>query len=896
VCFPGEHKAYSVPIADYLGWVERVESRLIYPYEAAQRIRLLYYGRAVNTITLFDDLIDTAARWASAPLTRSDTSQEVLDGLMRTDVVDAGSGSPGQSRRLVDPSHIWVLLDLGLNGRSLTGVSVDFVDDLIGLSSWTGDLSSAWTDYNDRRLCARSAALSAVPPLTWEEPTNSDALTKTPSSWLERGVRGRSPADDLLGDMDAITLLAQIEAGFPWQAPVLTSLLHDYYLGDVTGGVGAKEFRAVNRYHNFVRYARPNIPHTEKSDGTVSLADGAKEAIRETLQKAIITVLVFEREYHKAWPLIKKWDWEKIVLSDLTLGLSAAGGIAWAMRKSVLDDVQSPWGQAMITKLAADFTAFLQAGLSGGDGWATNGWPTLRSVLVERYGGNVLQIGDKNEWVAKLQADLSQLGFTGIGSADGSFGPRTAIAVREFQIAASQTENRVVLPDNKERTQEAIRRYLGPVNGVVDEETATAIDLWLSPDARKSCLDPGAPGRRGLTGIRNPLTIQSRMREDGVKVIGSVVEPDLWEYNDEKTGTTYVYAFDRLYPYVVPVDDTVPLNQTVAIGRYTTAGGPIVDAPTVWSSTKLLFDHYKTAMIGMKALESEYRVIRAVAEVECIGHYEGLNAWDNARLSFGADHWILGSHGLGELGAFMAFYQSLYPTAYERDFGCWGIQTEKPWNDGADWEGASQAKYEGNLRLYGLRDAGGTIQPNYPYILGGKSMYTSDDYALDYLRSWRALYRIVMALRTSAELRNAIWRFARLRLVGLLARAWDKERPSHVTVGTLPAVFGDVFTSEESVAVLLRWHVNRPGDVINLNGATGHILDAFNEVFTGASINLSEQGSARTDRQKALCNTLQRIAPVDAAKLGKSIENLRAYDGDKGRLKTDADSFTLATA
>src|SRR6266487_3297975 len=101
-----------------------------------------------------------------------------------------------------------------------------------------------------------------------------------------------------------------------------------------------------------------------------------------------------------------------------------------------------------------------------------------------------------------------------------------------------------------------------------------------------------------------------------------------------------------------------------------------------------------------------------------------------------------------------------------------------------------------------------------------------------------------MTARTSPPFRAAQWNFAVLRLQTLLRRPWSTTAGGPFVSapgGTRPAAFGDVFTSEQAVIVLLRWHVNKPSDVVGADGATGPIRRGFEQVFGTDAIDLAAQ-------------------------------------------------------
>src|SRR6185503_8796296 len=84
-----------------------------------------------------------------------------------------------------------------------------------------------------------------------------------------------------------------------------------------------------------------------------------------------------------------------------------------------------------------------------------------------------------------------------------------------------------------------------------------------------------------------------------------------------------------------------------AIGRYTEfhssetgallGHGPSVDGIARWESAKATMGSLLPPLADFNnaALRSQYRVIRAVAQVECTGYFDGVNAYDAGRVSIG---------------------------------------------------------------------------------------------------------------------------------------------------------------------------------------------------------------------------------------------------------------------
>lgn len=258
---------------------------------------------------------------------------------------------------------------------------------------------------------------------------------------------------------------------------------------------------------------------------------------------------------------------------------------------------------------------------------------------------------------------------------------------------------------------------------------------------------------------------------------------------------------------------------------------------------------------------------------------------------------------IGELPALLAMYKSRYPNGYARDFGQYGIEPEKPW-DPTKWTAAgapSQAKFAGRLATYGLRDEYGAVRPDMLLALGNLDDpdNLTDSYVIEYLRSWRWVYRFVMALRTSSGLQRVQWDYALLRAKTLLDCKWKKAGAAGsgpvVPDGTGAqriATFGEVFTSERAVAALLRWYVNRPARVLDSTGAVFEARQAYEAVFGTGLVDLSALTPAEaTAKQRASTQKMIDLAPT-AAEFRQSVGNAVGYsDPHFGMLLDTAGSF-----
>ncbi|MGW5667196.1 peptidoglycan-binding domain-containing protein [Micromonospora sp. NPDC003776] len=901
----GERKNSSPYLDQYADWVAQVEASVANSGEAAQRLRMLYYGAATGN-SAFDMLL-TAGAWQDAPLTTKQASQAALTGLAATGMLTTSDNGTEYARPPVDVSHVWVLLDQGFNGLGTVGGAVNVRTDVAGALSWTGDLASWWSSYNDAKIKARTAAKKAGQ--TWSEPTDASGLA-TPLGWLTAATASRCALDDLFGDMDAEILKQEIGslAVTPTRKTPLADLLRSYY-GPEPPQVGNAMVHSVNRFHLFIHRATPAIPHTIDSSGVVTIDPAAvRAAVRTQLEKTAFDLLTLGRFKTSKWLYLAE-----AALSPLGAGIDLLG--------SVRADLTSPWGAAMLDEIAKRFTDFLVAGLAG-YGWTTGGWPqwstdaslprrrqwpllrygnfTLRlgdSDSARRYGGQATAVATPQTYVRNLQEDLVALGFAVVGTPDGEFGGRTAIALRELQIEA-QADTVYQLqaaPAQGTAVVATAYRYRGRVHGMADWDTAEVIAQWINPDRA----------------VRNicPLTVAGYPISTPPPAAPDPSYTDLWLYNDMKAFDRRVYSTDQLGRFAIPPSrQFAGAVNSMAIGAYSAAGsnGPILDQNQYWQpECQVTMDSLLPPELIPPApvdrskapVSSTYRVIRAVASQECIGNFDVYNAWDAGIISFGLYHWALLSSGTGELAAVYAYYRDQYPDSYERDFGRYGIYPAVPW-DATVWSGqggAAQSKYVGQLGMYGLRDKNGQVHAADLLPLAK----STDAYMIDYMRSWHVLHRLVVALRGSDDLHRAMWKLALRRLRDLLARSWDSRstpnpgpRVPNGSGGLRVATFGEVLTSERAVAALLRHHVNRPDHVINANGAISDALSAYQTAFGTGNVNMATENT--TAKQEAFVTELIALANGEDPVYGKTVQRAADYkDAEAGKVVADVNSFQL---
>lgn len=399
-----------------------------------------------------------------------------------------------------------------------------------------------------------------------------------------------------------------------------------------------------------------------------------------------------------------------------------------------------------------------------------------------------------------LQNKLDHLWFTlPSDTPQESLAERQAMLVREFQIGARCKFGAQVDAEGGQIAANSLQQVElsklglnttlpdGFPHGVADEATITAIDAWR--EARLRC----------------PIIFQARMPEPNQPPWNNVVQQG-FQFHDELQKTkprVFACDFTGRYPMVDGKATPVVVGSAVAraISHKTTARGSVAS-----SSHTLNADFKPDTLLGKAwgtlnpAEKSTFRLLAALCSVEAGGVFDGINAWDTSVLSAGPYHYTAfpaGDLGASELGAFIAYFAFRSPSVYARLINNYGIGATEAWR---------KSMFDKDDRVYRAR-LGFVDQSGHLVAPIGREQ-------CNWLRTWPAFYRLQWALRTSSELQTAFWPFARQRIHDLLATEWGATTPPYAKT------IGDVFKSERSIALLLRWHVFKPHHVVN-GGSAG---------------------------------------------------------------------------
>ncbi len=442
------------------------------------------------------------------------------------------------------------------------------------------------------------------------------------------------------------------------------------------------------------------------------------------------------------------------------------------------------------------------------------------------YGGYDLKRGDRDSsnryggaahpgaggFVRQLQEDLRTLGFRIVGTPDGAFGRQTEWAVREFQIYASMER---VAQESGAGGQYIDRltgianthRYNGTVSGVVNADTRDRIRQWLA-DRWRCPVVIDARDASGKVVHRENVWLHDEMRDTGPRV--------------------FVRDFTHYYSFPAGRDP----DGLIVLGDYTVYrrwSGPRSLPPRhTWPEAELLPEALVGTPLGRLSASqrSTFKVVRALAEQECLGFFDSANAYDNAFISVGPCHWTLGiadGSGVseGELCAYLAYLRHVDPLAFQIAIGRFGVRADE------NWVGPSGVPNGSDLFDPGQRNYGGWVamqQQNGTFARLGPSEDEGN-----YFKTWHWFYRFVMAGRTVEGYRRRMWDMVRLRLRDLKATPFPAGVVPDVplaTGGTRRATLGDVYTSERAWGLLLRWHVRFTSHVVRTRVVGAHVQNA----------------------------------------------------------------------
>ena len=497
--------------------------------------------------------------------------------------------------------------------------------------------------------------------------------------------------------------------------------------------------------------------------------------------------------------------------------------------------------------------------------------------------------------VAELREDLEQIGYGPLADGDPAndrrtFGAYLESAVREFQVYASMnTVARFGTPEELAQRpavqhpslatrlvpQENDQPYSGPLCGVLNAETRSLVKMWVERDWHCPVV---VEARRLLEADTDLLRVPDATIDKRNVVTNRTIaalHQNIWRRDQVADAAVKFIAWDLTdhYPETPgrPAGDPAVIAQWIdPVPAENKWGGAFALAGRCdWTEAEVrpdaLFGAYPDPADrqDQAALWSTFRVIKSISEVECMGVFDGMNAYDSAILSGGPVHWTLGlgknADGNsqrtpaplviypGELCPALSYAAADSPDEYHTFFGAFGIQPREAWTDPPTaLYSSGQRKFRGWITLQDEHGNWFDARDQRPGTVAGDAPAPNDhDFELiEVLHHWHWIYRWQMAPRACQRLRTLMWDLARARIRALLTVPWPGAG----------FTIGDVFTSEQAVAMLERIHVYNPRWILGLSDR-----DVEWRGRTAAHINLANLQPGLV----AAVGVAQRQDPVD---------------------------------
>ncbi len=427
-----------------------------------------------------------------------------------------------------------------------------------------------------------------------------------------------------------------------------------------------------------------------------------------------------------------------------------------------------------------------------------------RGELIGAASGNAVAdaIVGTNTFVRDRKAELSELGFGELGPADNSYARRARWAVREFQIYAKMTQ---IATEPAGSTGEYSQRlnavanpriYDGPTNGFLNAMTRERIAFWFRPTSRFRC----------------PVVVTARTGPtyQGVAPNGD----NLWLHDQVSDPAPRMHVRDLSGHYTLPPTDardaTVGGNRHIVLGYYLSdgQGGPNMEpgrhswatmALTSEAMTGIAEATMATAPVNA-ALWSTYLTMLPTVEAETSLRFDVINAWDaDATISVPFFHYNLHA---GELNALLAYVKAKAPLTFEAAIEFFDAKPDAVWPETEHFQGKRTA----NLQI--------VQTPGYRFTNVPRQQIAENQF-----KTWHWFYRFVMANRVFPDWKRVAFDFARWRMKDLRTQAMSGKPDDNDAIVPHGApgqavTIGDVFTSELTIGMLLRWHVKRPSHII----------------------------------------------------------------------------------
>jgi hypothetical protein len=505
--------------------------------------------------------------------------------------------------------------------------------------------------------------------------------------------------------------------------------------------------------------------------------------------------------------------------------------------------------------------------LQRGDADATRTWGGQKRSIAKGQAtqGATTTLGSTSP-VADLQRDLAILGFTLVkGATAGDFDDLTEWAVRELQcygkmptVAREDPAAKGAYVERLSAAASGKSRYSGPVSGVANAGTRALIEEWLQEK------------------LRCPVVLDAW----STKGAGKREMENVWLHGEVKHGGWVVKARDFSGHFMAQSADD-PLWNVAKSLKYKDSYGPAGDLELAWPSVEvtpeLIFNRPFDALDS--ARQSTFRVARCVAEIECKGFFDIINAYDRAVVSTGLVHWTF-LDGSGELSELLVQLAEVAPSDYIKAFVCFGL----------DVRGAAVADHVDSPAVRLQAEDGSfkrVVEHPSPKTAAEKDLKKIEIARLNYVRNWHWCYRFVMAARTISSYRQEMWKKMMHRILRIQDVLMDDLADvtyvdADGTSKTRSATVGDAITSEVGMGILLRWHVLSPSGIQGSKNKAGSALKAALASAQAAKPKLKWSASPSSwgqGEEDALVQALKDEANNGSQEMQDSIPKVSAFPG-----------------
>lgn len=509
--------------------------------------------------------------------------------------------------------------------------------------------------------------------------------------------------------------------------------------------------------------------------------------------------------------------------------------------------------------------------------------------------------------IISLKKNLRTLGFSLVGISD-TFDRNTKWAIREFSCYIKMTK----VAHIKENAERICKRGADFVAQMGENETANISHYVNSLEqVDNECIYNGPVIGKPVKELidymhfwidnnyRCPVIVEAWNTVNKELTRTTLIKSNIWHYNDVQEGSSSKKMFVKDFTnyYDIPVSRR---NESMSVLGYffnynQNWNGPVAINGHFWiPEGSITLESLVGTLTPTIDQESTYQIIRYIAQNECIGSFDCVNSYDRCIVSFGPCHWTLclisnTAVDSGELGGYLSYLQNYDKRAFIKALGFFGIKAD-------DWNGGfgngsklyqTQRKFTGWIKIIG----DDYLWTEYPK--------TTDD--LNYFKTWHWFYRFSFAGRTIEGYRKRMYDMTRIRIRDIITCPWPVNTntpwPANLTV-----TIGDVFNSEQTIAMLTRMHVFSPATIVG-NSTSKNIshltLQKAMSSTTGLTLNWNSNPNTWQEHSPVLAQAMRDVLNEYTDSSGtcdRAVENITSWNYTNRMLHDSYNSIQFDTS